>query len=80
MESSTELVGGVPQVVYKLPLDVTVSDSLSHLEFSHLFDRLIIGPSPYVLVMCQAFVEALKKAGVTDAENRVVNSGIPIRT
>ncbi|PTR10688.1 hypothetical protein C8R32_101218 [Nitrosospira sp. Nsp5] len=79
IESSTEFFGGVPQLVYKLPLDVTVSESLSHLEFSRLFDRLIIGPSPYPLVMYQAFVEALRKAGVADAENRVVASGIPIR-
>jgi hypothetical protein len=45
-----------------------------------MFDRLIIGPSPYPLVMCDAFTEALKAAGIPDAENRVRASGIPIRT
>lgn len=47
MEHSTEIIGGVPQIVYKLPLDVQVSDTLADLDISSLFDRLIIGPSPY---------------------------------
>jgi len=80
IEPSTETIGGIPQIVYKLPLDITVSDTLSDLDLSRMFDRLIIGPSPYFWPMLQAFVEELKKAGVTDAEKRVVFSGIPIRS
>jgi hypothetical protein len=79
MESSTEVVGGVPQVVYKIPLDVTVSPSLAHLDLARLFDRLIIGPSPYPWPMYEAFVPALKEAGIADADERVWTSGIPIR-
>jgi hypothetical protein len=45
-----------------------------------MFDRLIIGPSQYPAVMYEAFTQALKAAGVADAENRVLISGIPIRT
>jgi hypothetical protein len=80
MESSTELIGGVPQIVHKIPLDVTVSPVLAELDLPKMFDRLIIGPSPYPLVMYDAFMQALKTAGVPDAENRVFVSGIPIRT
>ena len=76
----TEVVGGVPQLVYKLPLDATVAPALADLDFSKMFDRLIIGPSPYPWVMYEAFVGALKEAGCPEVDNRVWNSNIPIRT
>ena len=79
MESSTEVIGGVPQIVYKIPLDSAVSEILADLEFSRIFDRLIIGPSPYPWPMYEAFVAALTKAGVTEPEKRVIASDIPIR-
>jgi hypothetical protein len=79
MVPSTEIVGGVPQLVYSVPLDKDVSTTLVDLDFAHLFDRLIIGPSQYPAPMWTAFVEALKAAGVADADRRVCASGIPIR-
>lgn len=79
MEHSTETIGGVPQIVYKIPLDASVSSALAGLDFGSIFDRLIIGPSQYPLAMYQAFVDALTKAGVPDAPARVFTSGIPIR-
>ncbi len=80
MESSTEVIGGTPQIVYKIPLDLTVSEYLTDLEFSKMFDRLIVGPTPYPWPMYEAFVDALMKVGVVDADKRVFASGIPIRT
>ena len=81
MESSTEVIGGVPQFVCKVPLDASVSPALSSLEFSSIFDRLIIGPSQYPLPMYEAFTAALMKAGVPQetAKERVLVSGIPLR-
>lgn len=79
MESSTEVIAGVPQVVYKIPLDPTVSGHLADLDFSKMFDRLIVGPTPYVWPMYDAFVDALTKAGVVDAGTRLFASGIPLR-
>jgi len=79
MASSTEVIGGIPQVVYKIPLDAAVSESLADLDLSRMFDRLIIGPTPYPWPMYEAFVAALKQAGVADAENRLFASRIPIR-
>jgi hypothetical protein len=79
MPPSTEVVGGVPQTVYKFPIDETVCDALRELDLSRIFDRLIIGPSQYPWVMYEAFVAALLEAGVKDADRRVFTSNIPIR-
>jgi Protein of unknown function (DUF2971) len=77
IDSSTEVVGGIPQVVYRIPLDGKVSEALSQFDLAHIFDRLIIGPSQYPYSMLQAFVTALQNIGVP--EPRIVLSGIPIR-
>jgi hypothetical protein len=79
MESSIEVLGGIPQLIYKVPLDQNVSPDLADLDFTRLFDRLIIGPSPYSLAMGEAFILELSKAGIVDAGNRVYPSCIPIR-
>lgn len=80
MEPAIQSVGGVPQLVYKLPLDMAASPALADLDFSRIFDRLIIGPSQYPWPMCDAFREELAKAGVADSQDRVWTSNIPIRT
>jgi hypothetical protein len=79
MESSTEVIAGVPQVVYKIPLDSSVSGYLADLDLVKMFDRLIVGPTPYVWPMYDAFMDALAKAGVADPGTRLFASGIPIR-
>jgi len=79
MECSTEIIEGVPQIVYKAPLDVKISVNLGDIDMSRIFDRLIIGPSPYPWVTYQAFVAALTEIGVPEANKRVFVSGIPIR-
>jgi hypothetical protein len=80
MQCSTKVIEGVPQIVYQLPLDVTHDANLADLEFSQIFERLIIGPSQYPWVMKEAFAKALTSARVPNAAERVVNSFIPIRT
>lgn len=79
-ERMIETIDGIPQIIYRLPLDATFSDNLAHLDFVSLFDRLVIGPSQYSFAQVDAFIEALIHAGVLDADKRVVFSGIPIRT
>jgi hypothetical protein len=79
MESSIEVVSGVPQVVYKAPLDASVSDQIADLDFTQIFDRLIIGPTSYPWPIYNAFVDELTKAGVANSAGRVLVSGIPIR-
>jgi hypothetical protein len=79
MESRTEIIAGVPQDVYRLPLDGSVSNALAELDVAKMFDRLIIGPTQYPWVMYTAFAKALAEAGIADAAERVHTSGIPIR-
>jgi hypothetical protein len=79
MESSTEVVAGVPQIIYKAPLDASASPQIADLDFVRVFDRLIVGPTPYPWPIYGAFVEALKATGVPNAEERVFVSNIPIR-
>jgi hypothetical protein len=79
MAASTEVIAGIPQVVYKIPLDVSASAKLADLEFSELFDRLIVGPTPHSWPMFDAFVGALTDAGVKNADQRMFASSIPIR-
>jgi len=80
MEWKIETIGGVPQVVYKVPIDERVGPLLADLEFSRTFERLIIGPSPYPWTMFEAFAVALEKVGVSNPGNRISISGIPIRS
>lgn len=79
LESSIETIGGIPQLVYQLPLDRTVSPALAELDLSRILDRIIIGPSAFPWVMYEAFVSTLSTAGVSDGENRVFVSNIPVR-
>jgi Protein of unknown function (DUF2971) len=80
MESSTEVIGGIPQTVYRIPLDAVFSEVLTDLDISRMFDRLIVGPTQYPWPMYEAFTAALTTAGVADADKRVFISEIPIRT
>jgi len=80
MESCTKVIAGVPQLIYKIPMDITVSPALADLDFAAIFDRLIVGPSEYPWVMYEAFTDALATAGVPDAKERVWTSKIPLRT
>lgn len=80
IQHTVESVNGVPQSVYHLPLDATVSPAIADLDFSKVFDRLIIGPTQYPVAVGDAFVEALAAAGVENPASKVFASGIPIRT
>ena len=74
IEPCCHLVRGIPQKVFKLPLDV--GDSLI---FTKIVERVIIGPTSYPFVMKEVFADALSKAGVPDSENKVWASEIPLR-
>jgi len=80
MESSIEVLAGVPQVIYKIPLDRAVSPDIAELDIGSMFERLIIGPSQYPVAMTEAFTKALTAAGVADAKSKIFPSLIPIRS
>jgi hypothetical protein len=73
MEQDMKVISGVPQLIYKVPLD-------DEFHLKHLLDRVIVGPTQYPVPIAQAFVSELLKVGVSDATNRVFISNIPIRT
>jgi hypothetical protein len=77
---SKTIYRGVPQTIFEMPFDSTVSPRLAQLDMSMLLDRVIIGPTQYGSAMRRAFVDALSVAGVSQADARVFNSDIPIRT
>jgi hypothetical protein len=79
MEHSTEVISGVPQIVYKLPLDEKVSTDIADLDFSRVFDQLVIGPTPYSWALFKAFIAALGDAGIRDSHLHVLQSFIPLR-
>jgi hypothetical protein len=74
-----EFIGGVPQIVYKVPLEENPAKDVIGVGIPALVDRVIIGPTTYPGPIAQAFIAALQAAGVTDAPSRVVLSGIPLR-
>ena len=80
MERATEIIGGVPQTIYKIPLDGTKDAQLAGLELSHIFDHLIIGPTQFPGAIFEACVHELKEIGIHDADKRVWVSDIPIRS
>jgi hypothetical protein len=61
MQSATTVLGGIPQVVYKIPLDERVSERLADIDFARIFDRLIVGPTPFPWPMFDPFVDALER-------------------
>jgi hypothetical protein len=80
IESAIEVVSGVPQFVYKIPLENNPAAGISGIALGDILDRIIIGPSQFPWAMYEAFVAALDEAGVKDAANRVFASQIPVRT
>jgi hypothetical protein len=77
--SSTQTIGGIPQIVYEMPLKEDPDHDVKGVGIPALIERIIIGPSMYPVPMAMAFIEALRKADVQDPEKRVFVSNIPIR-
>lgn len=80
MKPELQVIGGIPQKVYELPLCKTVSPVLESIDLTKIIDRVILGPSQYSYPMYEAFVDALAEIGVPEPANRVAISFIPIRT
>jgi hypothetical protein len=80
IQSSVEVIGGVPQRIYKINFKNDAQAEITDLEPSEIIDRVIIGPTQFPWAMYGAFVSALDGAGIPDAGNRVRVSEIPVRT
>ncbi len=78
LEKGVEVVGGVPQNVYKIPLR-DISGEIESMTIPDLVHRVIIGPTAYPLAVYEAIVDELSAAGVANARDKVVASRIPLR-
>ena len=76
---TVEVVGGVPQVVYKLALRDDPEKGLHGASIPSLLDRIIVGPTEYPVTTAQAFMITLDEAGVQDPGKKVIVSDIPLR-
>jgi hypothetical protein len=60
LERDIVTIGGVPQPIYKVPLDANVAPEIASLDVAAMFDRLIIGPARFPFVMFEAFKKPLR--------------------
>jgi hypothetical protein len=79
LAKEVEVVRGSPQAVCKIPLKDIPEEGLTGITVPSLIDRIIIGPCQYPLSTFEAFVRLLGEAGVTEPQNKVVVSNIPLR-
>ncbi|WP_138515829.1 DUF2971 domain-containing protein [Rhodoferax bucti] len=79
MQRSVEVVRGIPQIVYKLPLKDFPDEGHIGAQLPQLLDRVIIGPTSHPVAAYRAFVDLLTEAGVDNAHQKVFTSGIPLR-
>ena len=80
LESSIEVVRGIPQDVYKISLAKDYPEhNLTGLALPNLLDRIIIGPTEFPSTIRRAFISLLTTAGVADPASKVFVSDIPLR-
>jgi len=74
-----EVIQGVPQPVYKIPLKDIPEAGLFGMTVPALIDRIIIGPSRDPLAIKEAFTDTLTQAGMEQPEKKIFVSDIPLR-
>lgn len=74
-----ENIGGVPQRVYKFPLQDFPDQGFYGATLPDLLSEVIIGPTTSAYTIYDALVDALEQAGVENADEKVRISDIPLR-
>ncbi|MBA8880866.1 DUF2971 domain-containing protein [Phyllobacterium myrsinacearum] len=72
-------IGGISQTINKLSLKDYPRQGLSGIEIPQLIDNVIVGPLGDPVHTRERMIAALIEAGVSDAENKVTLSNIPLR-
>jgi hypothetical protein len=72
-------LSGIVQKVYYLPMRRPGETEVTSEGLSDLLTRIIIGPTSNEALVRDGFVQLLEEAGLTDADQRVLVSGIPLR-
>ena len=80
MVRNVRTIRGVPQTVHELPLRDLPQEGLVGLEIPQLLHRIIIGPTQYGSATGSALWFLLKDAGIADPSERIIHSGVPLRT
>ncbi|KQY71366.1 hypothetical protein ASD52_06705 [Ensifer sp. Root142] len=75
-----ETIGGIPQVVMKLPLRDHPDKNVFGISLPNLIEKVIVGPCQFPWVICDALLLEMNRAGIPDAINKIVVSEIPLRT
>jgi hypothetical protein len=78
--NTIECINGIPQVVYKLPLENSPENEVHSVSIKELIDKVIIGPTDYPLPLLDAFSITLENAGIEKPFDKIIISGIPLRT
>lgn len=79
IQEALEVIGGLPQIVQKIPLKNDPSVGLHGADVPNLLRMLIIGPTEFPLVIRDALVAAMRDASVNAPEEKVRISWIPLR-
>lgn len=79
VRGSIESIGGVPQQVYKIRFENAPESNLTNASLPECLDRIIIGPSDDAALLIDSFRKLLAEAGVENPQEKVFNSGIPLR-
>jgi hypothetical protein len=75
-----DVIGGIPQTVYRLPLKNNPAVGLTGIELPDLIDHVIIGPTQHAGPIRDAIVAKLAERNVEDPWSKVFASGLPART
>lgn len=80
LKHGVEILDGVPQPVFKLQFENRADLGMTGISIPQLLTRVIIGPTDYPDAVREAFCEVLTGVGVSDPQELVICSDIPLRT
>jgi hypothetical protein len=80
LELGVEIVNGIPQPIYKIPLQDDFERGMIGISIPALIERVIIGPTQFPAAVWQALKTELETVGVTDAKDKIFCSNIPVRS
>ena len=80
IEEAIETVDGVPQRIYKIPIEDVPKEGFVGANPNDLINRIIIGPCKHPDAAWDAYVSVLREMNVSELEDRVFLSEIPLRT
>jgi Protein of unknown function (DUF2971) len=79
LRRSIQIVGNIPQIVYKIPLENIEANGLVGMTPDELISRVLIGPTAFREATYDALFDAMENAGVKEPADRLSFSDIPLR-